>query len=117
MNGGADMDGYAIVKLTADALAEKEGIIQRFNSYYLHLAAHALSFVHGSEGYFRLSCGAVSQLPSSGIAAFEEFLQSSGYAIKGVHTAAQAGGYDSTDISFSMGEKEAHVTLSTIGIY
>ena len=110
------MDGCAIVRLEADELAEKEGILPQFNSY-IHLAMHELSFVQEREGYFRLSyCGQACSA-SAGIAEFGKFLQSTGYAVTGLHSIETSDGENSTEVSFAKDGREAHVMLSTVLVY
>ena len=109
------MDGYAIVRLETDEIAEKEGILQQFNAH-IHRAMHELSFVHEKEGYFRLFCNGQTAA-SAGIIEFGEFLQSVGYLVTGIHSTETVNGENSTEISFAKGGSEAHVTLSTVFVY
>lgn len=110
------MDGYAIVRLEADEIAEEEGILQQFNSY-VHKAMHELSFVNGKEGYFRLPCHNELCGLSAGIVEFGRFLQSTGYTMVGIHSKASLEGENNTEISFAKGGYEARVTLSTVFVY
>ncbi|MCX6771257.1 MAG: hypothetical protein NTX79_04335 [Candidatus Micrarchaeota archaeon] len=110
------MDGYAIVRLEVDEIAEKEGVLQQFNSY-MHKAMHELSFVREREGYFRLPCHAELCGVSTGIAEFGEFLQSMGYLVTKIHSMASLEGENNTEISFAKEGREAHATLSTVFVY
>ena len=111
-----EMDGYAIVRLEADETAEKEGVLQQFNSY-IHKAMHELSFVQEREGYFRLLCSGQACAVSAGIIEFGEFLQSTGYAVTGLHSMETLDGENSTEVSFAKAGREAHVMLSTVLVY
>ena len=111
-----EMDGYAIVRLEADETAEKEGILQQFNSY-VHKAMHELSFVQPREGYFRLPCHDEICGLSTGILEFGEFLKSTGYTMVGINSKASLEGESSTEVSFAKGGYEAHVVLSTVFVY
>jgi len=108
-----EMGGYAIVRLVADEIAEKDGILRQFNAY-MHMAVHGLAFVHDSEGYFRLPCHEGTCGFSSGIMEFGKFLQSTGYTMVGAQIKAALDGENSTEVSFAKGGREAHVTLSTL---
>lgn len=110
------MDGYAIVRLVADEIAEKEGILQQFNAY-VHKAVHELAFVQDREGYFRLPCSGEACGISTGIAEFGEFLQSMGYLVTGIQSKATLEGENNTEVSFAKGGYEAHVTLSTVFVH
>ena len=110
------MDGYIIMKLEADAIAAKDGVLQQFNSY-VHRAMHELSFVQAREGYFRLPCHDEICGLSTGILEFGEFLKSTGYTMVGINSKATFEGENSTEVSFAKGGYEAHVTLSTVFVY
>ena len=115
-NGVLSMNGYVIMKLEADAFAEKEDIVQQFNSY-MNQSAHAPSFVHEKEGYFRISCSGESDCSSAGIVEFGKFLQSSGYTLTGISGKGTEDGNPGAEISFTKGGSEAHVVVSTINVY
>jgi hypothetical protein len=106
------MDGFVIMVVVADALAAKAHIVRKFNDY-VHRTLQTPSFVHGREGYFRLPCSAES-CSSAGIAEFGKFLQSIGCMVTGISSKEEQGG---TEISFTMGGKEARVLVSTVGVY
>ena len=109
------MIGYLIVKLEADAIAAKEGILRRFNSY-IHQATHMPSFVHRKEGYFRFPYTDGIGISSTGIVEFGKFLQSTGYIVTGINGKETVDGKNSTEISFTNanGGTEAHVLVSII---
>ncbi|MCX8195155.1 MAG: hypothetical protein N3G22_03565 [Candidatus Micrarchaeota archaeon] len=109
------MTAYAIIKLEADAIAMKEDIVAQFNSY-LQQSAPAPSFVHESEGYFRISYDDEFRVSSAGIVEFGKFLESSGYAITGINNSAPEG-KNSTEVVFTKGSREGRVFLSTVNIY
>lgn len=104
------MDGYAIVKIEAD----KEDIVSEFNSY-MQRKEHSLSFISGSEGYFRLEYGA-NGASSTAIEAFGSFLQSSGYSISAIGSSSTREGQEGTVFSFSKNGAGAHAVLSTVNI-
>ena len=54
---------------------------------------------------------------SAGIAEFGEFLQSTGYAVTGMHSVETLDGENNTEVSFVKGGYEAHVMLSTVLVY
>ena len=127
------MEGFAIVKIEADAAAVEENIVQQFNEYMQrsqpsqsHPAGAGgeqsgqrpiQSFVLGNEGYFRLEYGGKTGVSSAPIEAFGNFLLSTGYSVNGISTAATAEGSEGTGISFVKGGREAHVVLSTVRVY
>jgi len=108
------MNGYAIVKLEADALAAKENIVQHFNEY-MQREQHSPSFIRENEGYFRLTYDEKIGISSAAIETFGKFLQSSGYTVSGIRSAGEL--ENSTDIVFSKGGEERRVLLSTVNIY
>ena len=105
------MDGFAIVKLEA----EQEGIVSEFNSYMQRKDA-ALSFVSGSEGYFRLHCDPAAA-SSTAVVEFGTFLQNFGYSISGISAASTDEGSAGTVFSFSKNGVEGTAVLSTTNIY
>jgi len=110
------MQGYAIVKIEADTAAVQESIVQHFNEYMQH--SHSTqSFVHDGEGYFRLEYSDAIGASSAAIATFGGFLQSTGYSVNGISTAATNDGHEGTMVSFEKEGKEAHVVLSTLNVY
>ena len=110
------MQGFAIVKIEADAIASQESIVQQFNEYMQH-TQHSQSFVHGDEGYFRLEYSDKIGISSAPIELFGSFLQSSGYSVNGISTKATNEGNEGTEVSFAKDGKEAHVVLSTLRVY
>ncbi|MFA5930279.1 MAG: hypothetical protein WC861_05335 [Candidatus Micrarchaeia archaeon] len=106
------MDGFVVMVVVADAIAAKGRIVRQFNEY-VHRTMDTPSFVHGREGYFRLPCS-VESCSSVGIAEFGKFLQSIGCMVTGISSKGEQGG---AEISFAMGGKEAHVLVSTVGVY
>jgi len=112
------MQGYAIVKLEADAAAVQESIVQHFNEYMQQAHKNKTqSFVHDGEGYFRLEYADAGRISSAPIEAFGNFLLQSGYTVNGISTATTSEGQEGTEVSFSKGGKEAHVLLSTLNVY
>jgi len=113
--GVVAMDGHVIVKLKADALAEREGIVKQFNEYMnLNRSEHSPSFVHDSEGYFRLSHSG-GPASSAGINEFGNFLHSSGYTVTGISGKRTLDGGSGTEFSFEKGGMVARVLLCTLG--
>ena len=107
------MVGYIIVKLVADAIAAKEGIVSQFNSY-IHKTLHTPSFVHETEGYFSLPCNEESIGTSAGLAAFGKFLQSTGYSVTGISSKEASEGASDAEVSFTKDGCEAHIIVSTL---
>ena len=96
----------AIVKI-------ESSIVSEFNSY-LQRETPAVSFVQGTDGYFRFS----SELPSSaGIAEFGNFLQSSGYSISGLHSATTKEGENGTQVCFEKDGVQTCAVVSTVNVY
>ncbi len=110
------MNGYAIIKIEADAIAAKEDIVPQFNAY-MQQTAHAPSFVHEKEGYFRLSCNGEDGVSSAGVLELGKFLQSSGYLVTAIHNVSAGEGGLSTEMKFEKNGQEGSVTLSTVRIY
>ena len=110
------MEGFAIVKVEADAAAVEENIVQQFNEY-MQRSQPSQSFVLGNEGYFRLEYNGKTGASSAPIEAFGNFLLSTGYSVNGISTAATGEGSEGTGISFVKGGREAHVVLSTVRVY
>lgn len=110
------MEGFAIIKIETDAVAAKDDIVQQFNSY-MQATAHFLSFVHGSEGYFRLPCNGDSGISSAGIPEIGTFLQSAGYSVTGIRSAPASEAGSRTEVSFMKGGHVGSVMLSTVRIY
>ena len=106
------MDGFVIMVVVADAFAAKGHIVRQFNEY-VHRTIQAPSFLNGREGYFRLPCSEES-CSSAGIAEFGTFLQSIGCLVTGISSKEEQGG---TEIAFTMEGREAHVLVSTVGVY
>ena len=110
------MQGFAIVKLEADNVAVGENVVQQFNEY-MQRAEKTQSFVHESEGYFRMAYSEKIGMSSAPIEAFGKFLQTTGYSVNGISSANTIEGGNGTVVSFEKDGKEAHVTLSTVRIY
>jgi len=112
------MQGFAIVKVEADAVAVQENIVGQFNEFMQRTAA-SQSFVRDNEGYFRLEYGTGAGVSSAPIEAFGNFLQSAGYSVNGISSAGTcaAEGGNCTRVSFEKNWKEAHVMLSTVRVY
>ncbi len=110
------MNGYAIVRLEADALAARDGLVSKFNSF-VQKAAYGLSFVHDNEGYFRLPYDEEIGAASAGIVEFGLFLVSAGCTVVGVSSRESADGEQGTEISFTAAGQIEHVFLSTVSIY
>ncbi len=110
------MQGFAIVKMEADAVAVEEHVVRQFNEYMQH-SGQTQSFVHDAEGYFRISYDDKTGISSAAVSAFGSFLQSSGYSVNGISTSATAEGEIGTDVSFEKGGRVGHVLLSTLRVY
>lgn len=110
------MNGYAIIKLEADAIAAKDDILPQFNAY-MQQSEKNPSFVGPSSGYFRISYNGPSGISSAAIEKFGTFLQSSGYSISGISAATGGEGNGGTLVLFEKGGKKARVLLSTLNVY
>ncbi len=109
------METHAIVKIEADPSAQEQSIVQQFNSY-MQNSQSSLSFVSGSEGYFRVSC-TDSAISSAAIEPFGNFLEKTGYCINNISTAQAKEGEQGTFVSFEKQGQHASVVLSTLRIY
>ncbi|MFA6213796.1 MAG: hypothetical protein WC717_00785 [Candidatus Micrarchaeia archaeon] len=111
------MNGYAIVHLEANDAAAADSVLQHFNEY-MNSRTHALSFVTGRDGYFRVEYDARVGASSAAIEAFGGFLVSSGYSISGISGAKTAEGSEGTQVRFSNETgKEGSVVVSTLNVY
>lgn len=110
------MSNTMIIKIEADAIAAKDDILPQFNSY-MQQTAHAPSFVHEKEGYFRLSYNDEVGVSSAGVNELAKFLQSSGYTVTAIHNASAGEGGLPTEVKFEKNGEEASVTLSTVRVY
>ncbi|MFA4982755.1 MAG: hypothetical protein WC588_00920 [Candidatus Micrarchaeia archaeon] len=113
------MNGFAIIKIEADAAAVQEDIVAHFNDY-MQATSHdaAASFVGTSEGYFRISYDDRVGISSAGITAFGNFLQSAGYGVNGMGSIPSENGASAAEISFSKSNgKAGTVRLSTERVY
>lgn len=111
------MQGYAIVHVQADELAEKDNLVGKFNSFLHRAAAHGISFVQGKEGYFRLPYNDEIGAASAGAVAFGNFLLSAGCSIIGMNSGESAEGGQGTVVEFENNGKTGHVFLTTVFVY
>ncbi len=112
------MQGFAIVKVEADAVAVQENVVQQFNEF-MQREERTQSFVHESEGYFRMEYNERVGACSAPIEMFGSFLQSAGYCVNGISSAGTGEGEFAgcTLVSFDKGGREAKVMLSTLRVY
>jgi len=113
------MNGFAIIKVEADAVAIQEDIVAHFNEY-MQGTSHdaAASFVGTHEGYFRVSYNDSVGISSAGITAFGDFLQTSGRNVSAIGSTVAQNGSLATQISFSTSDgKTGTVRLSTERVY
>lgn len=98
------MEGFAIIKIEADAVALKENIVAQFNEY-LHRTScgSAASFVESKSGYFQMAYGGNEGASSVGIAAIGGFLQSNGNLVSQIRAASTENNGCATEISFTTG--------------
>jgi hypothetical protein len=111
------MNGYAIVHLEADSTAVADHVLSHFNEY-MQNRTHALSFVAGRDGYFRVDYDEKVAASSAAIEAFGNFLVSTGYWINGIRQAQTSEGAQGTEVKFARqdGTTES-VVLSTLNVY
>ncbi len=111
------MNGYTIIiKIEADTIAAREDILPQFNSY-MQQTARTPSFVHESEGYFRLSYNDEGSISSAGVLELGKFLQTSGYTVTAIKSASASEGEISTEVKFAKDGQEGSVVLSTLRVY
>lgn len=112
------MHGYTIVKFEADSAAVEDNVLSSFNEY-MQSKSHARTpaFVDGAGAYFRIEYNDSVPATSAGIAAFGNFLQSSGYTINGISTAKTREGEEGTLLQFTHEGKMESVVVSTLNVY
>lgn len=110
------MNSSIIIKIEADAIAAKEDILPQFNAY-MQQTSRAPSFVHESEGYFRLSYDGKDGVSSAGVLELGKFLQTSGYTVTAIRSASAGESEISTEVKFAKNGQEGSVMLSTVRIY
>jgi len=113
------MNGFAIIKVEADAVGVQEDIVAHFNDYMQATRHDAVaSFVGTSEGYFRMAITDSIGISSAGIAEFGKFLELTGHKVNGIGSASAQSGASATKISFSTSNgKTGSVRLSTERVY
>lgn len=98
----------AIVKIESD-------IVSEFNSY-MQQKEHAMAFVSGNEGYFRIHYGDLGA-SSPAIEKFGNFLTESGYRITTIASGTTKEGEEGTRMCFTKDGHEECAVLSTLNIH
>lgn len=104
------MNTFAIVKLEV-----APDIVSEFNGY-MQQKEHAMAFVSGNEGYFRIHYGDVGA-SSAAITVFGSFLEHSGYSISAIGSGTTKEGEEGTQVCFEKDGKISCAVLSTLNIY